>query len=126
MTLTFDPVQLVATAVVVVAIIVRVWKRVRDTDRVLRAVSSVIHRELDTTDPRSSASTVRRELNPNGGRSMKDDLTGITVAVGVLGRWFDQLRRDFDEHLHDSETREQEIRDLIAGHRPKVRRDDPR
>lgn len=126
MTLTFDPIQLVSVAVVVVAVIARVWKRVRDTDRILRAVSSLIHRELDTENPRSTATTVRRELNPNGGRSMKDDLTGVTVAVAILGRWFDQLRKDFDDHLTDSTTREQQIRELIDSHHPKVTEDDPR
>lgn len=124
MTLSFDPIQLVSVAIVAAAVIVRVWKRIRDTDRILRAVSSVINRELNTDDPRSSAATVRRELNPNGGRSMKDDLTGVTVAVAILGRWFDQLKRDFDDHLATSETRETEIRNLIDSHHPKGR-DDP-
>ena len=122
MTLTFDPIQLVSVAVIVAAVIARVWKRIRDTDRILRAVSSIIHRELNTEDPRSSAATVRRELNPNGGRSMKDDLTGVTLAVGILGRWFDQLKHEFDDHIATAESRETEIRNLIDSHHPKEER----
>lgn len=52
-----------------------------------------------------------KELEHNHGSSVKDDVHGIAVSVGLLqrefGRFrsdFDHLRGDFDQHINERKT----------------------
>jgi len=44
---------------------------------------------------------VERELEHNGGGSIKDDVHGIAVAIGHLQRRVDHLETTLDRHLND-------------------------
>lgn len=107
MTVTFDPVQLLIGGAAVVVAIGLLARKLQRLDRVLHAAAAIVQRELNQeANPDAVGTVVRRELQPNGGKSMKDDVTGLSVAVGWLGRGFDDLRADFDNHLreHHQET----------------------
>jgi beta-xylosidase len=42
-----------------------------------------------------------RELTNNHGSSLKDDVDGIAVSVGQLGRRLDDFETRFNEHVRD-------------------------
>lgn len=42
-----------------------------------------------------------KELEHNHGSSVKDDVHGIAVSVGLLQREFGRLRSDFDRHINE-------------------------
>jgi hypothetical protein len=48
---------------------------------------------------RAAHSILERELTPNSGKSIKDDSTGMSYAVGWLGRQVDDLADRFDAHM---------------------------
>ena len=110
MTITLDPVQLLlggAAALVAIGLLAR---KLRQLDRLLHAAASVIHRELDQTSGdtlnsvlRRQAATVAKELRPNGGESIKDDVTALAVGLGYLGRGFDQLSERVDALEHPNQ-----------------------
>lgn len=56
---------------------------IRNAVRVLNVVHDVVERELDY----------------NGGGSMKDDVTGIALATGKLQRHVDELDKRLTDHL---------------------------
>lgn len=41
---------------------------------------------------------LHRELQANGGRSIKDDVTGLSVAYGVMARFVDDIDKRLIEH----------------------------
>lgn len=45
-----------------------------------------------------------KELEHNHGSSVKDDVHGIAVSVGLLQREFGRLRSDFDQHINERKT----------------------
>lgn len=96
MTVTLDPAQLVAVIVGLAALCAALGylaHKVRQAWRVLHALAIV----------------VQRELTPNGGKSIKDDSTGVAVAVGWLGRGFDDLTERFEDHLRTYHHHPEEI-----------------
>lgn len=52
---------------------------------------------------RALHSVVNHELTPNHGTSIKDDVYGIAVAVGLLSRDFEEFKHDFYRHLAEKE-----------------------
>jgi len=55
--------------------------------------------KLDAIDKLTS-----RELERNHGSSMKDDVHGMAIALGILQREHGKLRADFDTHINERKT----------------------
>lgn len=46
-----------------------------------------------------------KELEPNTGDSMKDDMVGVAQSLGLLQRQVDELEDEFRQHLLNSDRR---------------------
>jgi hypothetical protein len=46
-----------------------------------------------------------KELEPNTGESMKDDMVGVAQSLGLLQRQVDELEDEFRRHLLNSDGR---------------------
>lgn len=99
MTATAESVVLAAAAL---GALVVLWRALRGMVRSLDALADMPAR-MNTLTARMAAleRLVTKELTHNHGSSIKDDVVGLAVSMGHLGRATDELRHDLDSHLTD-------------------------
>ena len=106
-TVTLTPEAIILAAAVLAALLA-LWRGVRALVRKLDAIDSLPAKvaALDSLPAKVAAleELVRRELTHNHGSSIKDDVHGLAVGMGSLGRDLDQLRTDFDTHTRRPRT----------------------
>lgn len=85
---TLDSAQLVASVVAAAAFLTA-------TAYLFRLLREAVRRLLALNE------LAEQELTRNHGSSMKDDIHGIAVTVGLLSRDVEDLTKRFNEHIRD-------------------------